>query len=340
MRARIGVVVLGFALLVSILGCREESRSANDVFRDVRERSAYKPPRDQDRKHVDLRWVSDKTGETLWTVDDIVRFDWDQQVFELKRDKAMEFMTTYSTIGQCAGFRVEDAAGVIYHGSFFSSLSSMGYDGPTILVDRFPDFALLPPLYRIDGAYPRRAKPRDGKSRAAERFAPRLHAALENAGVLAKIDRSSVKPIETKRFLGDPAYIERDLSLSAELFADTLCIDGKARVQLRVNLGDKWTGDTEAIRVEMILVPGRNGIIRAQELVRIPIKQLHKGGNSFTCFFDQLTDESIPDDPTAGPARAALLVFAEKKVGGQWVTRSTHPMYGKEVTILPKVPYK
>ncbi len=119
------VMVGGFALL-SITSCEEQKENATAV------NEAQAPA---DTQAVELSWVDEVTGETLFTVEDIVRFDWERQVFELERSRAMDLTARFRTYGQCRGFRVQDAQGIIYRGSFFSAASSMAYRGPTILMD-------------------------------------------------------------------------------------------------------------------------------------------------------------------------------------------------------------
>jgi hypothetical protein len=39
-----------------------------------------------------VEWVDQTSGRVLFTLADIVRFDWDRQVFELKHERAMDLM--------------------------------------------------------------------------------------------------------------------------------------------------------------------------------------------------------------------------------------------------------
>lgn len=275
-----------------------------------------------------LRWVDSKTGEVLWTVNDIVRFDWDNQVFELKREKAMDIMGL--NIGQCRGFKVEDADGLIYEGSFFNSFSSRGYNGPTILTDLFPGYALMPPLYRIDPSYPWDDKPHGGI-----RYAPRLKADLQKAGILAKIDTSAVKPIEVKYITDGWHYIRRGLQLYAVLYPETLRIGKDSRINLRFSVNRPLTQEMDCLRVEMLLMSADGGSLAFQELQRIPVSELHDGWKSFDCKFNQWYNE-IMQQKIYGKARLLLLVFTEKQVDGKLVTTGTYHIDGGEVNILPE----
>ena len=67
----------------------------------------------------------------------------------------------------------------IYRGCLMSNISSMSYDGPTIC----PGIVggVEPPLYRIDGGYPR------DMGRGGIRFDEQLRQALLEAGILGQI---------------------------------------------------------------------------------------------------------------------------------------------------------
>jgi len=171
-----------------------------------------------------LRWEDKETGRVLFTADDLVRFDWDRQVFELTRERAMDVMAHLWPHGeQYRTFVVRDGAGAIYEGRCYSMDSSLGYDGPTILADRSDP---APPLYAVEGGYPR-----GGGSRDRDRFSPRLRAALAKAGVL-----EAIAPDEKA------APIQRDSTgwhsqdngpqVRAEIFPETFRIGQAARVHV------------------------------------------------------------------------------------------------------------
>ena len=135
-----------------------------------------------------VRWVDAKTGKVLFSSRDIVRFDWDRQVFELTRERATDLMSLPPTLQR--DFVVRDREGEIYRGCFMSIGSSSSYDGPTIGADFFE--GTRPPLYHIAGGYPGEHGP--GSER---RFDRRLKNGLESAGVLHSINKDEkTKPIE------------------------------------------------------------------------------------------------------------------------------------------------
>lgn len=270
-----------------------------------------------------LRWVIKSTGKVLWTVEDIVRFDWDQQIFELKRDKAMDLMSVL--IGQIMNYRVEDADGEIYSGYFYNPISSMSSSGPMIYM--FAMNGPKPPLYQIHYG------PTD-TAKKNMRFDPRLRIDLEKAGVLAKIDPSGVKLIEVKS-LGW-TNIGSDLKIWASLFPETLCVGGKARIHLTINADEKWAHDIDTIRVEMILLADKDNNVIAQELLRISTNDLKDWRNTFVCKFSQWSDDSNPAQKLSpGNARLVLKIFTEKQVAEQRIVCGTYHIEGGDVTILP-----
>jgi hypothetical protein len=168
-----------------------------------------------------LRWEDD-AGKVLFTAEDIVRFDWERQVFELKREPAMNLMVyMVPHLHLHRSFVVRDAGGAIYEGQFVSSASSQSYDGPTILTG----MSESPPLYAIQGWYG------EGGKRDKERFNQRLHDDLEKAGLLKTISPTE-KPLPIEKihteWLGDRDKIR----MRAEIFTETFRIGQPARVHL------------------------------------------------------------------------------------------------------------
>jgi hypothetical protein len=125
-----------------------------------------------------LQWEGDE-GKVLFTVKDIVRFDWERQVFELKRERAMD-LRAYMDGALDRRYVVRDAVGSVYEGRFVSSLSSMSYSGPVMQLDKAP-------LFEIRDGYG--APRQEGEDK---RFSPRLNEDLQKAGVLKRINTNEV----------------------------------------------------------------------------------------------------------------------------------------------------
>jgi hypothetical protein len=98
-------------------------------------------------------WCVDAgSGKTLFTNLDIVRFDWDRQIFELTRERSMDLM---SLKFPDSDFILRDAEGVIYRGTFTSGLSASALVSGPILIDQIWSSAGdgLLPLYQIREDY-------------------------------------------------------------------------------------------------------------------------------------------------------------------------------------------
>lgn len=190
------------------------------------------------------QWVDDKTGRILFEVDDIVRFDWEKQIFELSRRRAMDLIA--HSIGLSHPFTVKDDKGIIYHGTFMSELSSMSYDGPTIIID-----SQIPPLFKIDISYPGHELEKD------KRFSGRLKTSLVRAGVLGKIDSDiPLTPIQRKT---SGWHGKKDhLRLWIEYFPETFRIGQKARIHLHVIPGKPSKNHADKIEFTRILQQNEN----------------------------------------------------------------------------------
>ena len=90
------------------------------------------------------QWVDDKTGRVLFDAKDIVRFDWEKQIFELSRRRAMDLTVHMREVSQ---FAIRDKAGLIYRGRFIPIESSIAYNGPTIVNYGFFIGIIRPPWY-------------------------------------------------------------------------------------------------------------------------------------------------------------------------------------------------
>lgn len=228
-----------------------------------------------------LRWEADQTGAVLFTAADIVRFDWERQVFELKRERAMDLMAYLVPHRHLQrGFVVRDAAGVIYEGRFFSTASSQSYDGPTILSSMAE---LAPPLYAIQGGYPGG----DGK-RDKARFNQRLHDDLAKAGLLKTIsptEKPAAFEIIRTEWLGDRDKIR----MRAEIFTETFHLGQTARVHFFFTPGLTPPPAFDAVEIRSSLTQD----------------------SGFFC----TTDHSIPDKLTPDTIKAGAYVLRWKPWG-------------------------
>jgi predicted amidohydrolase len=194
------------------------------------------------------QWVDDKTGKILFDAEDIVRFDWKKQIFELSRRRAMDLIA--HSVGLSHPFTIKDEKGIIYHGTFMSTLSSMSYDGPTITIDGY-DKKIRPPLFKIDSSYPSREIEND------KRFSTRLKSQFVKTGVLATIhSHTPPEPIERKT-TGWQGQKDQ-LRLWVEYFPETLRIGENARIHLHVIPGKLPGSQADKIEFTIILQQNEN----------------------------------------------------------------------------------
>ena len=133
---------------------------------------------------------------------DIKRFDWDQQIFELDRERVSYLMSLPQSCDR--RFIIRDKNGVIYFGGTFQSgLSSCSlWNEPTMIVQIYSNanHGWLP-LYKIEeleeipSGY---GKHLIGPEKFLSKVGPRLKALLEMAGVLGSINKDEFKTIEER----------------------------------------------------------------------------------------------------------------------------------------------
>lgn len=177
-----------------------------------------------------LCWVDEQTGQKLFDVGDIVRFDWDKQIFELRRSVAMNFMAELGSVGVYGRkFVLKYGHSVIYRGTLVTPASSIAFMEPVIR-GTIPDDNVEPPLFEIGGGYPRDFEKGD------TRFSERLKKALEQANLLGEIDiNNPPPPIETitHGWFGEKG----GLRILIEVFQETLRLHRSARVHIHLTGG-------------------------------------------------------------------------------------------------------
>lgn len=210
-------------------------------------------------------WMVDgRSGKTLLSSSDIVRFDWDKQLFELKREKAMDLMALQVALDR--PFEWRDSQGTIYKGTFVTSISSKGYDMPAIRMDSF-ETEPRPPLYRIDRSYPR------GDYINDVRFDPRLKDALGKAGVLKAIaDPSSVKPITIDIFEVELAPRPETVRVLVTVFPETFRIGQRGRIHLKFDRPAGWKPGFTHLAVKATIRSGDH--LFRQQLLYVPAAKL------------------------------------------------------------------
>ena len=94
-----------------------------------------------------LLWRDSETKEILFKSEDIIAFDWDNQIFLLKTDSILDFLSWIPPHKyQYRSLYVEDANGPIYDAKWVNHISSMGFNGPI--------FNFTNPFISIEDGYP------------------------------------------------------------------------------------------------------------------------------------------------------------------------------------------
>lgn len=187
-----------------------------------------------------------KSGQKMFDIDDIVRFDWDKQILELTRQSAMDFMAEFSLVGVYGRkFVLKDGLTVIYEGTLVTPLSSVAFAGPVIR-SPLPDDEIKPPLFKIDGGYPR------DFAKGDSRFSECLKELLQQAGVLADIDvNNPLPPIES---ITHGWFGEKDgLRALIEVFPETFRLRRQVRMHIHLT-GSKNFDENHVFDVNATLI--------------------------------------------------------------------------------------
>jgi hypothetical protein len=217
----------------------EQSRNG-----DAAESSSDKPLPNAD---PGLRWIDGKSERTLFTAKDITRFDWQRQVFELTRERAMDLEAVLPPhMGQWREFEVWDGGKLLYRGRFINPESSIGYAGPTIV---YQNQKFVPPLLAVQSGYP------TGTNEDQPHLTGETKAAFERAGVLAKIPEDE-KPQPISR-LSTEWVGQRDLvKVRVEVFPETFRLGEFARAHVFFASDVNKTLPFEVINIYTTVVGG------------------------------------------------------------------------------------
>lgn len=277
-----------------------------------------------------VSWVDVETGGLIFSSRDIVRFDWDRQRFELTRDRAIDLLSMPPQLKR--EFIVRDRSGdEIYRGCFMSPISSMGYDGPTICIDSMS--GIKPPLYQIDGGYP------GDMGRGQVRFDPRLRQALQEAGVLDRIeDREGIDPVQTQ-FSGWSDG-RQGVKIAVMLFPETFRVGSDARFVLRITGARhlKLEADEWEATVKLASDGGR---MEAVDCLVIPpdvVDQRPWGAWVYRGRLSAVSDAKAKLMAAAGPAELNVIVVARKRTDGEPRTVGSWSISPQKIEIQPANP--
>ncbi len=248
-------------------------------------------------------WKDAETDAVLFTIDDVAAFDWENQFFVLELEPALDFLAWMVPHKyQTRELLVEDEDGLIYRGRWVSPISSVAFWGP-IYVDMG-----MSRFFLIGDGYPGfSGMPGD----MDERYAPRLHTALERKGVLCQLDPNQVAiwyGLDCVRTnwhqCGD------DLRVRAEFFPDTFRVGRDARAHIFFSTYPyERVADIDSLRVEIKLVADQGRYRSDVQIDDIPVEVVAEG--IYACRFRPWTPcpGSTPAIESPGTAYISLSVL-------------------------------
>lgn len=273
-------------------------------------------------------WKDAQTQQVLFTIEDVVAFDWDDQIFLLDLDAALDFVAwMVPHVHLTRELLLEDEEGLIYQARWVNEIASMGFDGPvygSVWGTRF---------FRIGNGYPGFAPggPND------TRFNPRLHAALERRGVLENLDPNDINDsgFRVQRSLTGWYVCGEDLKVRVEYFPDVFRSGQDARVHIFLAGGDQTSPSIDSIAVEIKFVANQG---RYRSDVRIDdISPLVIAEGVYVCRFQPWTPcpGSVPAvEAGSGRLSLSILLCRDRNLGPEVLTRLDLP----EETVAVHVP--
>ncbi len=193
-------------------------------------------------------WKDAATGQILFTLDDIVGFDWDDQVFLLDLEAALDFLAWMHPGGLSRELLVEDEEGLLYRALWVSWVSSIAFpDTPVYYPYGWTRFFYIGNGYPVSAA----ADPKEDT-----RFNPRLRAALERRGVLADFDPNAIGQSGFDIQHSSTAWYlcGEDLKIRVEYFPDVFRSGENARVHIFFAGGGQTELSIDSIAVEIKFV--------------------------------------------------------------------------------------
>jgi hypothetical protein len=187
----------------------------------------------------DLVWSEEPGNRVLFDANDIERFDWDKQVFELTLAKASELLALRQA-NWTRFFALSGRESLIYRGIFTSMESSIEYDGPAIVWESAPA-----PLFKIDAGYPTAAPGKD------VRFSEHLKQALGGEGLLGEIDLSEAR--EPMQVLSSVWTEKEGLKFRVWLFPQTFRIGQEAVVCVFVKGDHRHKGPSVTMQLTAVM---------------------------------------------------------------------------------------
>jgi len=253
-----------------------------------------------------LVWRDAETKVVLFTSDDLISFDWDKQVFLLKRDATLDFLAWIPPhMHQARKLSVEDAQGRIQEAHWVSDSSSRGFSGP-IYTPLSPN-----PFFSIVNGAP---VAKDTIARNKDpRFGLRLRTGLEKAGVLQTIDLN-------KNYLGliiqTTGYtwkdVGKDMKIRVQYFKNTFRLGGKARAHIFFAGGRETRKQIDSVTFKVKFIANKGTFISDIIMGPIPVSETETGIH--VCKFAPWEPaEGSDKEAGLGSGKIYLTVFLQKQ---------------------------
>ena len=212
----------------------------------------------------------DSEQKTLFTSDDILFFDWENQYFLLKDAAFQNYLSWIDNRKLSKEIVVEDKDGLIYQARWEIGNSSMGHGYPTYYLGKGSRFVSRDIIYICNG-YPTSwyplgtSDPNNSLAFRDSRNSERLRADLQAAGVLKSPDKDT--PLVDYSSYSPPKYAQwRNLGLDAHVgvqcYGASFKSGGQPRVDFLFAKDFKLDKQADALAVEIRFV-ANNGQFRS-----------------------------------------------------------------------------
>jgi len=289
-----------------------------------------------------LVWVDAETEHILFTVDDIMAFDWDNQVFELKLDAALDFLAWMVPHKyQYRRLLVKDNKGTIYHGQWVNMTSSMSFEGPT-----YHSMGATTLFHISDGYGGGVLDKRDGNDAL---FSEHLYEGLEKVGVLRTIavirKSGEIKFLDLKKIYTYQVIESvnlgwhdcgKDLKIRVEYFANTFRIGRETRAHIFFAGGDNFFSQIDDIILEVKFTANEGRFRSDVRIEGISSSVIDEG--IYVCRFRPW--DPLPGSLSVqhGTGHISLSVLFRRKIDGGYETIRRLDFPEKDVHIAGPVP--
>ncbi len=275
-------------------------------------------------------WKDAQTQQVLFTIEDVVAFDWDDQIFLLHLDAALDFIAwMVPHVYQTRELLLEDEQGLIYRARWVNSISSMSFEGPVYNSLGWTRF------FCIGNGYPGFPV---GDPDEDTRFSPRLRAALEGRNLLEDFDPNDYGGFRIQWSSTGWYVCGKDLKIRVEYFRDVFWSGQDARVHIFFAGGDQTAPSIDSMTVEIKFVANQ-GQYRSDVCID-NISPLVISEGIYVCRFQPWMPcpGSVPAVETgSGRISLSILVCRNAELGPEVFSRLDLPEEAVDVRV-PRLP--